>query len=71
MKWLFAAMRPLFFDSPAKGASTSVFLATEPTLSKTTGGYYVSSKAEALTAIGANVENRKRLWELTAPLLLG
>lgn len=68
MRWLFALMMPLFFLSPEQGAETSVYLATDPALVETTGQYFVKKKPEALTPIGTNAANRRRLREATLRL---
>jgi retinol dehydrogenase 12 len=69
MKWMFAIMMPLFFVSPEKGAQTSVFLATDPSVAGATGRYFVKCEPEALTPIGMDHERREQLWQLLLELL--
>ncbi len=69
IKFLFSIMMPLFFISPEKGAETSVYVATSPDVQGMTGKYFTKRKPETLTSIGTNMENRRKLNELTAKLL--
>jgi NAD(P)-dependent dehydrogenase (short-subunit alcohol dehydrogenase family) len=69
MKWIFAAMMPLLFISPEKGAATSVYLATDPEVDGVTGQYFVKCKSEALTEIGKDRARREQLWKLLMQIL--
>jgi NAD(P)-dependent dehydrogenase (short-subunit alcohol dehydrogenase family) len=69
LKYLFALMMPLFFISPAKGAKTSVFVATDETIANITGKYFVNMKKEKLQAIGYDLNNRQALQEFTMKAL--
>jgi NAD(P)-dependent dehydrogenase (short-subunit alcohol dehydrogenase family) len=69
LKYAFAVMMPLFFISTEKGASTSVYLASDGALKDITGKYFVKNKPETLKPIGHDAENRKQLWEKTWQLV--
>jgi NAD(P)-dependent dehydrogenase (short-subunit alcohol dehydrogenase family) len=69
MKILFAIMMPVFFISPAKGAATSIFVATDSNIGQTSGNYFVKSKPEKLLPIATDLSNRKKLRELTNKIL--
>ncbi len=49
--------------TPADGARTSVFLATDPGVARTSGGYYVNERQASAT--GTDPEVARRLWELS------
>ena len=63
-------MRP-FALSPARGARTSINLATSPEVEHVSGRYFVNSKATPSSPASYDEESARRLWEasqqLTAP----
>ena len=63
-------MRP-FALSPARGAGTSIYLATSPEVEHMSGRYFVDSKATQSSHASYDEESARRLWEaseqLTAP----
>ncbi|WP_183906845.1 SDR family oxidoreductase [Rufibacter immobilis] len=56
----------IFLKSPAKGAQTSVFLATSPYLKKTSGKYYKNKMPTTSSADSMNAHVARRLWDLSA-----
>jgi len=51
-----------FLKSPEQGALTTLFVALEPSLEKTTGKYYSDSKEKAVSPEAENTETSRRLW---------
>lgn len=55
--------------TPEAGAYTSVFCATDETLRRKGGEYYINSEATALMQCGRDTEAAKGLWELSSRLV--
>lgn len=53
----------LFYKTPASGAQTSVMLAVEPELAKTTGKYFVGCVEKEPSATAKDVELGTWLWQ--------
>jgi retinol dehydrogenase 12 len=64
----FRLMAKLFFSTPEKGARTSVFVATSPTLATTSGKYFASSKETATDKNASDAEAAERLWIISSKL---
>jgi retinol dehydrogenase 12 len=62
LKPVFAIAR-LFMISNEKGAATSVFLASDPSVAKVTGKYFKSSKETKSRRLSHNAGNQKLLWD--------
>ena len=62
LKPVFSIAR-LFMISNEKGARTSVFLASDPSVAKVTGKYFKNSKAVSSTKLSHNTANQKILWD--------
>jgi NAD(P)-dependent dehydrogenase (short-subunit alcohol dehydrogenase family) len=60
-------MRP-FMATPAKGAETSVYLATSAEVATVTGRYFRSSKQVESGPLSLDEASQKRLWELSEKL---
>lgn len=56
------------FLSPNSGASTSVFLATSPSVADVSGKYFVKSKEENVSDAAKDEAIAKRLWEVSMEL---
>ncbi len=68
--WLSAALalgRP-FMLSPEKGAETSIFLATDPTVATTSGGFFNKKKVEPVKSRFNTPANNLRLWTMSEQL---
>ena len=68
--WLSAVLalgRP-FMLSPEKGAETSIFLASDPSVTAVSGGYFSKKKPEPVKSSFNTPENNRRLWELSEQL---
>ncbi|MDG2307726.1 MAG: SDR family oxidoreductase [Candidatus Binatia bacterium] len=65
--WAKAIMKVvgLFFNSPAKGAATSLFAATSPDLEGVSGRYYAKCKEVAPTAGARDDDAAARLWTIS------
>jgi NAD(P)-dependent dehydrogenase (short-subunit alcohol dehydrogenase family) len=60
-------MRP-FMKSPARGAATSIHVASAPDLQQVTGGYFAASKPRSSAARSYDEAAAARLWQVSADL---
>jgi retinol dehydrogenase-12 len=67
MRFGVALVRPFLIDEK-KGADTSIWLATDPSVEGKTGGYYVKRKLVKPTKAAESDEGAKRLWDLSEKL---
>ena len=58
-----------FIMSPAKGAETSIYLATSPELEGVTGKYLAKSQEAKTSDAARNKEDAVRLWEASAKMV--
>jgi retinol dehydrogenase-12 len=58
-----------FAISPAKGAETSVFLASSPVVDGVSGQYFAKSTFAKESAAARNDEAAKRLWDVSEQLM--
>ncbi|OGX89885.1 SDR family oxidoreductase [Hymenobacter coccineus] len=68
--WLSAMLalgRP-FMLSPEKGAETSIFLASDPSVATVSGGYYSKKKPEPVKSSFNTLANSQRLWKMSEDL---
>ncbi len=69
--WLGTRLLKPFALSPAKGARTSIYLATSPEVEHVSGRYFVNGEATESSPASYDEESARRLWEaseqLTAP----
>lgn len=68
MKIMIKLVKP-FMTTPAKGASTSVFLATSRQVEGVTGKYFANSKEKKANKEAHDPAILKRLWEVSAELV--
>ncbi|NCD68984.1 SDR family oxidoreductase [Mucilaginibacter agri] len=64
IKWL---SRP-FMISPAKGAETSIYLASQQGIEQFTGQYFIKSKPATMSSAAKDIEARERLWDMSKRL---
>ena len=57
-----------FMISVAKGAETSVFLASSPEVAAISGGYFAKKKAEAVKHAFNTLDHARQLWKLSEQL---
>lgn len=55
----------LFLKSPKKGATTSVYLATQPDIEDLTGGYFVNCKPHKASALANDEALQQQLWNFS------
>ena len=60
-------VRP-FMKTPAKGAATSIYLASAPDIEQTTGRYFASSKPRRSAGRSYDRTTAARLWQVSADL---
>jgi NAD(P)-dependent dehydrogenase (short-subunit alcohol dehydrogenase family) len=58
-----------FFLSPAKGARTSVYLASDPEVAEVSGEYFVKCKAKQPKRWARDPEAARRLWQVSEELV--
>jgi retinol dehydrogenase 14 len=61
-------LRP-FMQSPAKGAETSIYLASAPDVERVTGGYFVNRKPKRSAKASHDQAAAARLWRVSAELV--
>ena len=66
-KSLYKLSRPLM-KSPAKGAETSISLASSPEVEGVTGQYFVNKKIAESSPESRDVQLAQRLWEVSEKL---
>lgn len=57
-----------FMISPEKGAQTSIFLATDPDVANTSGGFFSKKKPEPVKSSFNTPANNQKLWEISEKL---
>jgi NAD(P)-dependent dehydrogenase (short-subunit alcohol dehydrogenase family) len=62
---LAAKIMMAFMLTPAQGADTAIWLATDPALCNVSGEYFVKRKQRKGSALSRDVELARRLWELS------
>jgi retinol dehydrogenase-14 len=61
-------VRP-FMSTPVRGASTTVYLASSPTVAGVTGAYFARSKPKHPKVSGSSPGDARRLWKVSADLV--
>jgi NAD(P)-dependent dehydrogenase (short-subunit alcohol dehydrogenase family) len=61
MKTIFGVVQK-FFLAPDKGARTSIFLASDPSVAPVTGSYFVKSRPQPHNPIADDIAVREHLW---------
>jgi len=67
-RWFVPFMRP-FMKTPAKGAATSIHVASAPDLEHVTGRYFANRKPKRSSARSYDEANAARLWQVSADLV--
>jgi NAD(P)-dependent dehydrogenase (short-subunit alcohol dehydrogenase family) len=60
-----------FFKKPAKGAETSIYVASAPELEGVTGKYFADGKEKQPTAVAQDDAAARKLWEISEALAAG
>jgi NAD(P)-dependent dehydrogenase (short-subunit alcohol dehydrogenase family) len=58
-----------FITSPARGATTTVYLASEPGIEQLSGAYFVKGRPAPVSKWGADDDAARRLWDESEKLL--
>jgi NAD(P)-dependent dehydrogenase (short-subunit alcohol dehydrogenase family) len=66
---LFRLMARYFFTTPAKGAATSIYVATSPEVASSNGKYFAKSKQATPPKGTDDKEAARRLWQISETLL--
>ena len=67
-RWLVPILRP-FMKSPARGAATSIHVATAPELEGVTGRYFANAKAKRSSPRSYDEATAARLWQMSTHLV--
>ncbi len=67
MKFMYKLFSP-FFQSPEKGAETTIFLATSPEVDGITGKYFVNKKIKKSAEKTYDTDLQNRLWKISSQL---
>jgi NAD(P)-dependent dehydrogenase (short-subunit alcohol dehydrogenase family) len=67
MRWAVTIARP-FMINEAKGAATSIYLASSPEVEGVTGKYFAREREKRSSAVSYDVGARRRLWEASEAL---
>ena len=67
-KWMWSVATP-FLLTPEKGARTSIFLASDPSVAEVTGKYFVKRREKRPSARARDDEAAQRLWEISDRLV--
>ncbi len=59
----------LFAKNPEKGAQTSIFLASSPAVTQTSGQFFADSKAKKSSDLSYDVAAQQRLWAISEELV--
>lgn len=62
------AFQKVFFKSPKKGATTSIYLASSPEVKGITGKYFVNKEPKKSSDESYNEEYAKQLWEISTQM---
>jgi NAD(P)-dependent dehydrogenase (short-subunit alcohol dehydrogenase family) len=65
MRAVLKVAKPIGAISPEEGASTIIYLASSPQVAGVSGEYFYKCKPTTPTAEARNVEDARRLWELS------
>ena len=66
LPWLIRTAVNLMFIDTARGAQTTIMLASDPTLAGVTGKYYDQCKPDSYAEVANDDALRSRLWEVSA-----
>jgi hypothetical protein len=69
MSALVSIFAPLTARSPAKGAATSVYLASSPNVEGITGKYFYDSQIIPAAAQATDMAVAKRLWDVSVEMV--
>lgn len=68
VKWGMKIIKP-FLESPAQGAKTPVFLASDPSVLQANGGYFKRTTLSKTSKAAASIDLRRWLWQESERLL--
>ena len=68
-RWGIGLAKRVAAISEERGAETIVYLASEPAIAETTGGYFTRSRSATPSAAAQDDRSAARLWEISAKLV--
>jgi retinol dehydrogenase 14 len=66
---VFLPLMRLFLKAPAKGAATSIYLASSPKVEGVTGTYFSNSKPKTSSKASYDETAAARLWQISVDLV--
>lgn len=67
--WFFTTLPKWFLKSPEQGAQTTIYCCVDEDLAKVSGRYYSDCAEKTPSAEAQNVENAKKLWEVSLKMV--
>lgn len=68
LSWGLALINKCFFKTPVQGCQTSVMLAVDESLSKTSGKYFSDCRESTVSTSASDMAKAKKLWEISEKL---
>jgi NAD(P)-dependent dehydrogenase (short-subunit alcohol dehydrogenase family) len=68
MNWFSRGFTKVFFKSPVKGATTSIYVASSPEIEGITGKYFANKKETPSSKLSYDETAAKQIWDLSAKL---
>ncbi|KAJ2941564.1 hypothetical protein O0L34_g14616 [Tuta absoluta] len=69
LSWGLGLINKCFFKTPEQGCQTSVMLAVDESLSKTTGKYFSDCRESSLSNSASDMNKAKKLWEISEKMV--
>lgn len=67
--WFFVKVMGIFIKTPEQGAQTTIYCAVDENAAKETGLYYSECKVTEPSAKAKNMEDAKKLWNVSLKLV--
>lgn len=68
LSWGLALINKCFFKTPVQGCQTSVMLAVDESLSKTSGKYFSDCRESTVSTSASDMAKARKLWEISEKL---
>lgn len=69
LSWGLALINKCFFKTPVEGCQTSVMLAADEGLSKTTGKYFSDCQESSVSRSASDMNKARKLWEISEKMV--
>ena len=68
-RWLYRGIQQVAARSPAQGAATPIYLATDPAVATVSGAYFVNKRVRQSTAASRDEQVAQRLWRVSEQMV--